>query len=144
MSLTPESTAVTKYLFEALLSPHLGSLGLARWRFEVSDEMDRLLYHSATRSERVQHMEQVLVKLNRYVQMERLSLLELAVWKASMEVALLYPGKPNGCNEQDNKDIAGNGTDASEIRCVQDRANSRTLCGAQIVLSNVLRFLGDP
>ncbi|CAJ1937800.1 unnamed protein product [Cylindrotheca closterium] len=138
MNLTFESTAMTQYLLEALLSPSLNALGLAAWRSQVRHDMDRLLQMSTTRSERVQHMEQIQVKLNWYLQMERLSLLELAIWKNKKKAILRNelvvflpldhdPGKQQEQQEQQ-----------------RNRANARTLCGAEIVVSHVLLFLGDP
>ncbi|KAL3933031.1 MAG: hypothetical protein SGBAC_010578 [Bacillariaceae sp.] len=132
MNLTPESTAITKYLFEALLSHLLKSLRLAQWRLEVTDEMDRLLYHSASRSERVQHMEQVFIKLNHYIQMERLSLLELAVWKASMEAAMLYQGKANGSNGQRER----NKNERALGRCVEHMSWFHMYCYFLVILED--------
>lgn len=89
-------------------------LGLVQWRQELCNETDRILDITAT-SERKGFVRAIHSKLVHLEQKEALSLLEIALWKVEVD------------------EVAA---DAIE------RYSCRVNCGADIVISNVLPFLG--
>jgi hypothetical protein len=130
MNLSPESTVMTKHLIKVLLSGRIESLGLSRWKREVASEIERLLV-SENRQERVRHMDNVVSKLNHFLEKENLSLLELAIWKAKIDGARadIDPVEPDS---------------NASLNPPADRAGWRTICGAaDIIISNTLPFLGN-
>jgi hypothetical protein len=118
MHLTQDSTKMTRCVIDSLLSGRYNSLGLDRWRNDISNEIENLPV-SSHRQERITQMGEILTKLFRYLTKERLSLVELAVWKFKID------------------DLSEGRSDTSWI----GRDQCRLICGAEIIISHVLPFL---
>jgi hypothetical protein len=73
-------------------------LGLLRWRMHIKE----LLYDYATDFENCEDIDTICCELKKYEKMERLSLLELAVWKTS---CLSFDGSKDFRSMQDILDL---------------------------------------
>ena len=129
LNIAPGSTEMIKFMFRLNASSELAQFGLKRWRDEVYSLIDRELDNATTRDENTNdndyddrnldyedRLDKILVMSNhvaRYLLKEKLSVLELGVWKVALE------GAPNPRN----------------------RETCRTLCGADTIVTNVLPFL---
>ena len=69
------------------LQPRIDSLGLARWRREVDSHLLEYVKsdHDSDDYEAYRAFAVASKLLSKYEQLERISLLELAVWKASLQ-----------------------------------------------------------
>ncbi|CAJ1959884.1 unnamed protein product [Cylindrotheca closterium] len=144
LNIAPGSTEMIKYMFRLNSSKELAQFGLPRWRDEIFSLIDRELDgNDGTRTTTMNEEEddsssanldyqnrlQKIVLMGRHVARyrlkEKLSILELAVWKAAQR--LEEPG--------------GGGGSSKSSACQEHRQTCRTLCGADVITSNVLPFL---
>eukprot|EP00980_Cylindrotheca_fusiformis_P018463 scaffold6103_cov116-Cylindrotheca_fusiformis.AAC.9 len=117
-SVAPNAVELIKLLVRSLLERRIESLGLERWRTDVTNDI--VNFPGTTDNEgRMRHISQLASKLSKYLMMEKLSLLESALWKTKIDETL-------------------------HTEMGTDRETCRLICGAQIVLSNVVPFLGPP
>lgn len=115
------SLELTKYLVECSVSKRLQALKLPAWRQDVLDLIDKI-QEETVRSLGQQQINAVESKLMWYEWKESLSLLEMALWHEKVkEATLSNSGVPLDSNE---------------------RWACRVQCGDQVVISNVLPFLG--
>ena len=97
-------------------------LGLREWRMEILDLANPLQdgheeWSSTSYTNRRKYVEEVYTKLDKYVILEKTSLLEAALWKA-------------------------NNLDNDSTSWVVDRRNAGLTSGASIVIPQVMVFLG--
>jgi hypothetical protein len=127
-NIAPETPESIKWSIQLTLGDRIQWLGLEQWRRVVFNATERLLV--IDRSERLGLVHSIHSKLELYELKEAVSLLELALWKVKTdEVTLLVEmeeirhGKQKGLGHV-------------------DRQSCRVNCGADIVIANVLPFLG--
>lgn len=115
-----------KYLITFSISERLNSLGVLKWRKEILSDIDRLRWFVRYRKNSTQL---IYSKLAHYEHMDQLreasSLLELALWKASIDLSM--------SNDQDRE--------RESFRKKTNIGVCRIRCGADIVVPNVLHFL---
>jgi hypothetical protein len=116
-----DSLTRLKCIVQYSLEHRLNQLGLEKWRYTIWQETERIparqglsMYYLTMRK---RHLDLINSKLASYELIEKTSLVELAIWKETMD-------KSGG-----NKDDTGY------------RTNCRIICGAHIILSNVMSFL---
>jgi hypothetical protein len=117
-SVTPNAVEVIGILLRSLIDTRLESLGLERWRADVTNDLINFP-EETERQVRLDHISHLASKLSKFLIMEKLSLLESALWKAKID-----------------ESVRGNMS--------TDRETCRLICGSQIVISNILPFLGPP
>lgn len=112
-------TEIIKFLLLSLVHTRVESLGLERWRADItSDIVD--FPESTDCESRLDHVRHLASKLSKYLTMEKISLLESAIWKAKIDESVQSDMIPTS------------------------RETFRLICGAEIVISNVLPYLGPP
>lgn len=116
-----ESTKAIRLLLEILFEPRLRQRALVRWMDGIEGFIDDQLNPSSLSAENAISL--MLIELMRYVRLESISLLELALWKAKIDDYESCPdtiGKPS-----------------------VDRESCRINSGADVIIPNALLFLGD-
>jgi hypothetical protein len=112
---------LTKYLVLCSISKRLKALKLPAWRQDVLDMIESIPADtSRSRRPRQRHVKSIETKLMWYEWKEKLSLLEMALWQSKL------------------KQAAGSVAHVDWI----DRSRCHVNCGDQVVISNVLPFLG--
>ena len=126
---------------------HVDFLGLLRWREAISNLVDDFLACKDT-STRIDKVGMIYHQLARYGRLEITSILELFVWKMKIdeeESKLVEPDSQN-LEEKGSKRAKLNNAKSIEITfrtsCI-DRNACRINCGAEVVIQNVVSFLGD-
>jgi hypothetical protein len=147
-----ETTATVQYVIHFTIFRRLRFLRLKRWRVDISNEVDKLSEKedANTRAEQYHFVKAILAK---YERSEALSLLEEAVWKAKIESseAVLAASINTGIENSSRKKAKINSKPnyckvQSEIvdeAIALDRQNCRSNCGADIIIVNVLPFVGE-
>jgi hypothetical protein len=107
------------------IAPRLEWLGLPQWTADIWSEIDILLSTTFAGDTRRNQLHLIQCNLARFERLEAISLMESALWKFQMEQVCLQCSFNN---------IAQLGP--------VDRTYCRISCGADIVLVNVLMFLG--
>jgi hypothetical protein len=127
MSNRYDSLELILFFVRSNINHRLDCLGLRAWTKDVSKMIRRIaeLSHPESREE---YIDQIYQKLLFYEGKEILSLLELALWKAKMDVELRTSGKTSNIVPAMSFDSA-------------TRRNCRFTSGAEIVIHNVLPFL---
>mmetsp|Transcript_36662 Transcript_36662/g.88847 ORF Transcript_36662/g.88847 Transcript_36662/m.88847 type:complete len:644 (+) Transcript_36662:178-2109(+) len=122
-------TETTRFLFETSIHRRLNHLGLEKWRASVTNEVSQMEDFS-NRQACNEVMQERLVEMERK---EILSLVEQSVWKDRM-----IGGGDDGMKV---------GSEEEELFATRSnpywRELCRVKCGAEIVVSNVLPFLGN-
>jgi len=121
----PQSSATIQHIARTVLRNRLAALGSAQWRLEIEDLVDASC--SAPVSERLELFQQMLQRFQWCEQNEAFSILEQVVWKAKIERAT---------SESEEE-----WSDDDEYQ--EMRESCRINCGAEIVIPNVLPFLGE-
>jgi hypothetical protein len=115
------SLEVIQYLVRLSITDRLNHLGLEQWQLEVSSSVEDILEDLTTEvRQRQRQIDWVYSRLKWFEQKEAISLLELALWKAKLDVST---------------------SDHMQLNAA-DRSKYRINCGDEIVISNVLPFLG--
>lgn len=132
VNMAPGSPQMIQFLYEITASSELEQLGLERWRTDVLSFLGRELSGSrldrggngddSEFGNRMERVTRVNKCIKRYLLKEKLALLELATWKASIR----------GVPETDGK-----------VLSPADRQDYRTVCGVDVVISNAMTFLLD-
>ncbi|KAL3937831.1 MAG: hypothetical protein SGBAC_007143 [Bacillariaceae sp.] len=120
----PNSCETLKYLVSHMIENRLNKLSLLPWQDRVRSAVNRIP-DIATSLERKFHIEAVLSILELYQHKESLSCLEHALWKVQIDE----------CKQYDSGSLQATGGE-------EKRRNCRINCGDEIVISNVLPFLG--
>ena len=118
----------------------VASLHMELWTTEMIEEINRInkvlpIIHADDKTnEIIQWMDSVMDKMNhykaehlRYVK-EGVTLLELALWKAKLD-------EKEGCECEEGR------TKKAEVHVENARKDKRMICGADMVINNVLPFL---
>mmetsp|Transcript_29615 Transcript_29615/g.71274 ORF Transcript_29615/g.71274 Transcript_29615/m.71274 type:complete len:489 (-) Transcript_29615:54-1520(-) len=137
LNIAPGSTEMIKYMFRLNASKELAQFGLKRWRDDVYNLIDRELDNNNENENtddetnmdeedmnpdyqnRLQKIVLMGNHVARYQLKEKLSILELAVWKGALE-----------------------GGKSASSKSAQ-RETCRALCGADIIISNVLLLMPE-
>jgi hypothetical protein len=129
---TPFSNA----LLELAVSTRVQHLGLRRWRSAVQDDI-LLLHndHSDKAPERMRRRNMLVLSLAKHEQLESTSLLELVLWKIKIDSS--YNAQNNN-NRRKRLKLDVPKTSVAAL----DRENCRMNCGSNIVIPNILAFLG--
>jgi hypothetical protein len=130
------SLSLLSSTIKAMTTKRLKSLGLARWKIEVL----KLIEELSDDTDRSDQVELIFSELAKYVMLEALSLLEQALWKAKIDDLKSV----QHCEERTQKKVKICDAASIGVYCVGpvDRKTCRINCGAEIVIPNVLRFLG--
>jgi hypothetical protein len=130
------SLSLLSSTIKAMTTKRLKSLGLARWKIEVL----KLIEELSDDTDRSDQVELIFSELATYVRIEALSLLEQALWKAKIDGLKSV----QHCEERAKKKVKIGEAASIGVYCVGpvDRKTYRINCGADIVIPNVLRFLG--
>jgi len=115
------STEVLRYVVRSSIEHQLGSV-LEQWKLELV-RMVHDLHDNMPAKEKMQRMNDIYSQLTVFVWRENFSLLELALWKKTMQNATAVKKSPSTKEQQRN--------------------DSRIICGIEVVSSNVLPFLGE-
>lgn len=124
----PSSLPSIHAVLRFALHERLQYMGLACWR---SDILDNVLSLSGSPTERLASIRTILGKLDRYERLECLSLLELLLWKFEIDSSSLS----DPCQQRSPKRFKREENHSFRQGC-------RVSCGADIVISNILPFLG--
>jgi hypothetical protein len=114
------------FFVRCYINPRLDFLGLRKWKKGVTGMIGRIADLSRPEP-RAEHIDQIYQKLVFYEGKEILSLLEMALWKAKMDVELRTSRKTSNM--------------PAMIFDTETRSNCRINSGAEIVIHNVLPFL---
>mmetsp|Transcript_29182 Transcript_29182/g.70429 ORF Transcript_29182/g.70429 Transcript_29182/m.70429 type:complete len:689 (-) Transcript_29182:17-2083(-) len=153
----PGTVEMVQSMMEWGFQSRIQFLGLVQWKQEVQFELDgfvadlvattttRTTTTSSSELQQREQLHQFLLKLLHYERLEALSLLECALWKSKLEqqqaatIRMMETLGTTSSNnvvsslQQVNNDAAGGG---------EDRSLCRFWCGADVVIVNVLSFLG--
>lgn len=114
-------------------------LGLDRWRWHMSHLCMEFL-NDETRSG--PGCERILATKSFYMAKEQMALLELAVWKgACLTHFAQISGVPSAAHVS-MQEIEDYGALETSFDPMQHRQAARTSCGSEIIITNVLPFLG--
>lgn len=116
LNAAPGSTRLMEVLLQPRLAREIRGLGLDYYKVDLQNKVHKIidvLDDGGTTESRVDTLSQLSSLLHLYTTKEMLSLLELAVWKSKMD----------------------------EQRQQCDRNACRTICGADIIIFNVVPFL---
>mmetsp|Transcript_35027 Transcript_35027/g.84791 ORF Transcript_35027/g.84791 Transcript_35027/m.84791 type:complete len:525 (+) Transcript_35027:125-1699(+) len=118
-----ESNAIhaIRDILKLATADRIGMLGLERWKLEVSQGIEDIVYGDVL-SARRKRIHEIYRKLLSNERLEAISLLELAVWNAEVETASTLP---------------------SATLNDEERKACRIKSGVGIVIPNVMAFLGD-
>lgn len=139
----PSSITLVTSMLQTTIAQRIRKLGLLRWRDNAWDLLDAFLVKWQFQDPEFRmddfriHFGEVL---ENYEQKERLSLLELAIWRVALERAkygILVLLEGGGARKKAKLDHSKK----MNILDASDRENCRIHCGADIVVSNVLPFL---
>jgi hypothetical protein len=118
-----QAVSVTKTLLSQILKPRIFFLGLARWKEDMHSDLEEVLQimaptleEDAATSALAANITLLVQKLQRLERMEVLSLVEQSVWNVKLDKAAAVTANA--------------------------RENCRIHCGSDIVLENMLPFLG--
>jgi hypothetical protein len=121
----PQALKLMQSMIQWTIAPRLEWLGLPQWTADIWSEIDILLSTTFAGDTRRNQLHLIQCNLARFERLEAISLMESALWKFQMEQVCLQCSFNN---------IAQLGP--------VDRTYCRISCGADIVLVNVLMFLG--
>lgn len=116
---SPEAASVLKEIIWQHAKNRFENLGLEEWKKKVSFAFDSIFDDDFRRLAKIKKF---YVTLATYERHESLSLLELALWKCKMELKDIRP---------------------PTFGSWDSRKECRLFCGAQVVICNVLPFLGN-
>lgn len=116
----PNAISTARDMIKITTRNRVEQFGLMDWRMDVIDDIEKLV-NGDVMSTRRDRIYRIFVKLLRYERTEALSLLELALWSTKI-------------NEARTADAT---LDPLFMR------NCRINCGVEVLVSNVLPFLGD-
>lgn len=105
------------FLLRARVAKRLDSLNVRNWRFILNDRIERFMEFEGTLQNKVREFYIVFMTVE--LQNEVTSLLELALWKATLA---------NHIQKEARRDI-------------RHRIHCRMNCGAEVIIQNVLPFL---
>eukprot|EP00980_Cylindrotheca_fusiformis_P012944 scaffold3236_cov66-Cylindrotheca_fusiformis.AAC.10 len=135
---TQASATAIQLVIHEVCSRDVQSLGLARWRSDLTERADKAL--EAEWSLKRSKLQRFFMLLAIHEQMEISSLLELALWKKRLgeestfrKEEMVWKGDACCLDEHDLQ-----GSEAV------DRQACRISCGAFVIVPNVLPFLGNP
>jgi hypothetical protein len=137
MNQTPASALVIQSLLQTIIVQRLRWLGVAQWKSDMLAALDEAL--ATEFSSRRSAIGMLCFKLVTYERLESVSLLELALWKVKIDSCKsLYETDHQRDGESSSKRLR---LDKSHLDGV-DRQICRINSGADVVISNVLPFLG--
>lgn len=119
----PESNATIQHIVRTVLHTRITALGSKQWRLEVEDLIDAS--SSAPVLDRLELFQRMLQQFRWFEQKEALSILEQAIWKVKFERVVSESGE---CSDDEYQEM---------------RETSRINCGAEIVIPNVLSYVGE-
>lgn len=131
LNFTPEGTALFRSWLPSILGKRLRWIGLERWKSEVLTAVDRTI-SSVNLSSRKKELQSLYFELASVERVESISLLEVALWQAKFDDYKVEGVKPFKRRRLEH---------ASEA-AIDDRKLCRINCGADVVIPNVLSFLG--
>jgi hypothetical protein len=129
-------------LFQMTVVDRLKVLGLKQWRMDMKEEID-LMDHSVWRwgeSDNGKAIDFVHRKFEVYERMEVISLIEMAIWK--MGLSEMNAGKNQDDDHAQKKQKIDELTAVNIPAYRLERNVCRVRCGVDIIISNVLPFLG--
>lgn len=123
-----DSIEALKFLLRSTVSKELKSLGLEKWRADIISSIEEFR-QGMDLGEKFNQLPEVIERLHHYELMEWSSLLELALWKAKWD------------ESKSNKEFIRKGRKRSKT--ATDKTTCRVVCGAEVIVPNVLPFLKD-
>lgn len=142
MNIRPNSNAFTKAILDLSLARRLKHLGLERWRSAIENQIDVLLNDES--SSRTSELDTLLTILAKQERLEVTSLLELVVWKLKIDDVVLSLSDDAGNENIRKRARVDESASFSPSRMsFADRGRLRFNCKADIVIPNVLSFLGS-
>lgn len=124
----PGSTSLLKYTIQLTILERSERLGLKRWRAMFYDKVADY-YSSTISSSKSKRIDEIFYLLETYERKEILALLELAIWKAKIDIV------------ENNSRMSGNREKSETAESELDKNFCLVHCGADIIISNVIRFL---
>jgi hypothetical protein len=147
----PNSLTIAKALIRHIIGCRLKFLGLDQWKIEILNAIDAVSVIWTT-EEKIEALRKVYAKLlPRYERMEALSQMELILWKIKIDDETISTRSNNSNGEREGnfhkrlkvdeeKSAESSLVNQNHLRMKRNRC--RVNCGASIVISNVLKFLG--
>ena len=127
--------AMTKTLLEAMLTDRNKWLGLERWRVAVINEIQNFPEGFVSLNQRKQRLKSIYSTLAKYERFEVLSLLEEFLWSMKIDEAKSTESNLSRGEKRRKK--------KAKILDDSNKQAYRINSGADIVLSNVLPYLGE-
>lgn len=125
---------VIQLLLRSTISYRMEKLGLEKWRRDIGQ-----LINSITQTDsKLRQVNEVLEKLLKYENMERVSLLELAVWKENC----LKGCGTNKCKSM--KDIENLSSKDARFDQAEYKQKRRIVSGVDAIIHGVISFLVEP
>jgi hypothetical protein len=116
---THNSTELVRYVVQSSITNRLGSFGLGRWKIDLLNDIENLSENDGI-LKRIKRIENIYCKLMWYTRLEKLSLLELALWKMNLD------------------------TLSFDVRFEPKvRESCRIKSGVHIVMTNISPFMGE-
>ena len=127
---SPETKCLNRYLLEMTVEKEVQSLGLKQWRSNIHKSLDKFLEDMDVK-QKFDQLPKVIRKLQSFEMKEVISLLELALWKAKWD------------ESKSSTNFVTKGNRRKRAKRGHDKTSCRLLCGAQVIIPNVLPFLKD-
>eukprot|EP00980_Cylindrotheca_fusiformis_P003969 scaffold874_cov126-Cylindrotheca_fusiformis.AAC.2 len=128
----PGARVCVEYLIQVTILDRVQWLGLQRWRVAVRDEAANLDIQDLVGINR--NVDQVYATLEEYEKLEATSLLEMHLWSISLD-------NTDSTSGNDTKRMKHDGKSAESGNSNIERACRRVICGAGVVIPNVLPYL---
>jgi hypothetical protein len=132
-----------KFVMTLSYANRLAGLGLKEWRMKVVNEIENLK-EGADLDERQQQLFRIRSTVSQYRKKEQASLMELAIWMTMLVDAAFMGGRSSSpCPHRHKKKAKTQESTESFKHGVKEkeRQRCRMLCGANVIVANVLLFL---
>ena len=136
-----ESRALITEVLQLTVVDRLKWLAFAKWRIDISNKIDALM--SLENDTRIQLVDEIQRKLVKYEMLETISLLEQVLWRFKMhdESGFFNTDMHHGRRPQKKAKTDNESHFIIQLDSLA-RQNCRINCGADVVISNVMSFLG--
>ncbi|KAL3930789.1 MAG: hypothetical protein SGBAC_011614 [Bacillariaceae sp.] len=126
------STEVLRYVVRSSIEHRLGPVGvLEHWKLQLIRMLEEL-HDQIPVEEKVWRMNQIYSQLTVFLWREKVSLLELALWKQVIDEL-----------DESRAEVSSMAPFRSRKQQRKERNECRITCGIEVLSSNVLPFLGD-
>jgi hypothetical protein len=138
------SVKIIKCLGRSILDSLLELFNLKNWRSQIARDIDNLEENEIDCKIRCTQIHHALKLVDKYRMKEKLCSVELLLWRLQMKSLLELKNKEENHMERPRKMARTKETRPTDYQLLslEDRVNCRTTCGIDIVVSNIVPFLG--